>query len=411
MQDPQAPNPSRRRALFTGGALAAMASTPELALADGIRADPRARVTASGAKALPEYASWKDRAAMTVHSANTIELRRSYMGQGALTPIQHLYVRNNLNPPSEDIVRDPDSWVIEFAGVGKPMRTTLGELKRIDVASVAMVLQCSGNGRGYFPHKPSGTQWREGAAGCVVFTGVPLKSVAAALGGVASGMKYVTGTGGEPLPAGVDRNTVVVERSIPISALDDALLAWELNGEPLPLAHGGPLRLVVPGYMGVNHIKYVKQLAFTAEQSAAKIQQTSYRFTPVGVKGSPSAPSLWEVPVNSWITTPYGHEAPARAGRVQIGGLAFGGFSPLTGVEVSIDDGRTWQTARLFGPDLGRYAWRHFTLPVDLASGTYRIASRATNARGDVQPRERIENERGYNNNSWLDRSLELTVA
>lgn len=410
MKDSRLQDAARRKALLTGGGLAALVAAPEVALADTGTPDAPAKMTSSG-KALPAYASWKDADAMIVHSANTIELKRSAFGHGAVTPTDRLYVRNNLNPPSADIVKNPDAWVLEVSGVAKPIRVAVSELKRLGLSSVAMVLQCSGNGRGYFPHKPSGTQWKEGAAGCVVFTGLPVRELVRSLGGLAGGVKYMTGTGGETLPDGVDPKTVMVERSVPVSAMDDAILAWEINGEPLPLAHGGPLRLIVPGYMGVNNVKYIKHLAFTEAQSPAKIQQTSYRFTPVGVKGSPDAPSLWEVPVNSWITTPYGHEAPARAGRVQIGGLAFGGFSPLTGVEVSIDDGRTWQTARLFGPDLGRYAWRHFTLPVDLASGTYRIASRATNARGDVQPRERIENERGYNNNSWLDRSLELTVA
>ncbi len=96
---------------------------------------------------------------------------------------------------------------------------------------------------------------------------------------------------------------------------------------------------------------------------------------------------------------------------MQVTGVAFGGFHPIKGIEVSIDGGQTWQAAQWFGPDMGRYAWRHFVLPVDLKPGKYRIASRATNQRGDAQPRERIANERGYNNNSWLDRSVEIEVV
>ena len=348
---------------------------------------------------------------MTVHSANTIELKRQDFGQGPLTPSNRLYVRNNINPPPADIVTDPDAWKLEVAGVGKPGALTVAELKRLGLTSTTMVLQCSGNGRGYFPHKPSGTPWREGAAGCVVFTGVPVKAVAEALGGVANGMKYMTGTGGEELPEGLDRNTIVVERSVPVEAVDEAILAWELNGRPLPLAHGGPLRLIVPGYMGVNNIKYIKQLAFTEEQSPAKIQQTSYRLSPVGVDGTPKDPSLWQVPVNSWITSPYAPDESVAAGHVQLSGIAFGGFHAVKGVEVSTDGGETWQAAQWFGPDMGRYAWRNFVLGVDLEPGTYRIASRATNENGDAQPKERLENNRGYNNNSWLDRSFELKVA
>lgn len=131
--------------------------------------------------------------------------------------------------------------------------------------TVAMVLQCSGNGRGFFPSKPSGTPWNVGAAGCVVWSGVPVRAVVEALGGMAEGMRYMTGTGGEKLPEGLDPKTIIVERSVPAKAMADALLAWKMNGAPISLAHGGPLRLIVPGYTGVNNIKYIKRLAFTAE--------------------------------------------------------------------------------------------------------------------------------------------------
>ncbi|HMN21596.1 MAG TPA: sulfite oxidase [Ottowia sp.] len=408
MRDLMLQDPTRRKALFTGGGLAALAAVPEVALADGVGNDPPAKMTSSG-KALPEYAGWKNADAMIVHSANTIELKRSHFGHGLLTPTDCLFVRNNLNPPSADIVKDREAWAVEVTGVAKPARLTLADLKRMGLTSVTMVLQCSGNGRGYFPHKPSGTQWKEGAAGCVVFTGVAVKDVVKALGGLADGAQYMTGTGGETIPDGVDPKTVMVERSVPLSDIEDALLAWELNGEPLPLAHGGPVRMIVPGYTGVNNVKYVRQLAFTAQQSPAKIQQSSYRFTPVGVKGSPDAPSLWKVPVNSWITTPA--DQSVKAGRVQLAGVAFGGFYPIKGIEVSVDGGQTWTAAKWFGPDLGRYAWRNFVLEVDLKPGTYRVASRAVNDQGEAQPKERQENERGYNNNSWLDRSIELVVA
>ena len=106
----------------------------------------------------------------------------------------------------------------------------------------------------------------------------------AALGGGVDGTVYLTGTGGEKLPDGVDPLSVLVERSVPIEALGDAILAWELNGEPIPLAHGGPLRLVVPGYQGVNNIKYIKRLALTPQQSKARIMASSYRLSPPGTK-------------------------------------------------------------------------------------------------------------------------------
>ena len=111
------------------------------------------------------------------------------------------------------------------------------------------------------------------------------------LGGASEGMRYLTGTGGEKLPEGIDPKSIIVERSVPAAAMKDAMLAWELNGEPIPLAHGGPLRLVVPGFTGVNNIKYVKQLAFTAKESDARIMAHGYRLAPLGEKGEPTQPS------------------------------------------------------------------------------------------------------------------------
>lgn len=411
MKENNIADPTRRRALVAGSGLAALAAAPQMALADGVREDPPAKQAADGAKALPEYASWKDADAMIVHSANTIELKRADTGNGPLTASNHLYVRNNLNPPPADIVKDPDAWKLQVSGVAQEKTLSVAELKRMGIATVPMVLQCAGNGRGYFPHKPSGTQWLEGAAGCVAFTGVPVKALVEALGGIAGDKKYMTSTGGEEIPEGLDPNTIKVERSVPLEAMEHAILAWEMNSQPLPLANGGPLRMIVPGYIGVNNIKYIKHLAFTEDQSPAKIQQSSYRFSPVGVKGTPEHPSIWEVPVNSWVTSPYGLQEPLKAGPVQLLGVAFGGFHALKDVEVSIDGGKNWKKASIFGPDMGRFGWQNFVLEVDLKPGTYQIASRASNENGDTQPQERAENNRGYNNNSWQDRSFELTVG
>ena len=275
-----------------------------------------------------------------------------------------------------------------------------------------MVLQCSGNGRGFFPSKPSGTPWTVGAAGCVVWSGVPVRAVVEALGGMADGMRYMTGTGGEKLPDGIDPKSIIVERSVPAAAMQDALLAWEMNGEPVPLAHGGPLRLIVPGYQGVNNIKYVKQLAFTAQESDAKIMSHGYRMSPPGGKGDPSQPSVQEMSIKSWINSPLPESGTlAAGGTVQITGVAFGGLHAVKGVEVSIDGGKTWQAARFIGPDMGKYAWRQFALQTKLPAGTLTLASRATDVAGNVQPETRGENQSGYNNTSWADHAVKVTVA
>jgi DMSO/TMAO reductase YedYZ molybdopterin-dependent catalytic subunit len=345
---------------------------------------------------------------MIVHSSSGVETKREYFGSSGITPEDQLYIRNNLPPPKADIVANRDAWEVEFDGVGKPGKMKVGDLKRLGLTQVAAVLQCSGNGRAFFTHKASGSRWTVGAAGNVFWSGVPLRAVVDAMGGVAGGRMFITGTGGEEIPAGIDPKTVMVERSVPIAALDDALLAFEINGKPISLAHGGPVRLIHPGYYGVNNIKYLKKLAFTEKETDAKIQTSGYRQRAVGQKGEPTQPSMWEMTVKSWVTNPLKESAQ---GPVQIYGVAFAGKKAVKGVEVSVDGGKTWNAARFVGPDLGRFAWRTFVYAADLKPGTYTIASRATDSAGNTQPEMFEENERGYGHNGWRAHAVAVTVA
>lgn len=399
----------RRRHLLVGSAAAVTAA----GLAGISRSTMAQAVTgaAQGAKPLPAYVNWKKPDAMIVHTAGTLETKRSAFGTSVITPTDQLYIRNNLPAPDASIIADRDNWEIVIEGVKNPRSFKVKDLKTLDLETVATVLQCSGNGRGLFPDKPSGTPWQVGAAGCVVWSGVPVRSLVQALGGIADGMQFMTGTGGEKLPEGIDPKTVIVERSVPAKAMVDALLAWEMNGEPIPLAHGGPLRLIVPGYAGVNNVKYIKRLAFTTEQTDAAIQKTGYRISPVGQKGDPSHPSVWEMGPKSWINSPAPEAGAVSSGRVQIKGVAFGGMTSVKSVDVSVDGGKTWKQARLIGPDLGRYAWRQFVFQVELEPGSYTIASIVTDVDGNRQPEGRVENTGGYNNNSWRDHALNITVV
>jgi sulfite oxidase len=388
----------RRRFLMTsaaGGAAAGLAGFAPQALAKG--------------KPLPGYATGKDADRLIVHSNNTMETVRDAVGTGGVTDNDVLFVRNNLTPP-ESAMANPDGWAVELQGVTNPRQFTVGELKSLGLASVAMVLQCSGNGRGFFGHKVGGTQWKTGAAGSVFFAGVPVKTLVEMQGGVRQGMRYMTSTGGEALPAGVDAKRVRVERSVPWTEMENAILAWELNGDPLPLAHGGPLRVVIPGYYGVNNVKYVKTVAFTENETDTRIQSSSYRLRPIGEKGAPSQPSMWQMNLKSYVTGPSG-EAPVKAGMVQVHGVAFSGASSVKGVEVSVDGGKSWKEATLYGPLVGPYAWRTFVLPVKLGPGKHMITSRAIGFDGTVQPELRVENERGYGHNGWRDHAVEVTVT
>ncbi|RZI59845.1 MAG: sulfite oxidase [Pseudomonas sp.] len=399
----------RRRHLLAGSAVAmtaaGLAAFTRSAMAQAVAS------TVPAAKPLPAYVSWKDANAMIVHTSSTLETKRSAFGTSIITPTDQLYIRNNLPAPDASIIADRDGWAVSVEGVKNPRTLTVKDLKSMGLETMAMVLQCSGNGRGLFPTKPSGTPWQVGAAGCVVWSGVPVRAVVEALGGINERMPYMTGTGGEKLPEGIDPKSVMVERSVPVKAMADALLAWEMNGEPIPLAHGGPLRLIVPGYTGVNNVKYIKRLAFTAEQTDAAIQKTGYRISPPGQKGDPSHPSVWEMGPKSWINSPAPESGPLVAGPVQIKGVAFGGINAVKSVEVSVDGGKTWKQARLVGPDMGRYAWRQFVLPATLEPGSHTIACMVVDAEGNRQPEGRVENAGGYNNNSWRDHALTLSVV
>ena len=356
------------------------------------------------------FPAGKDSGSLIRHTGMTFETKRDAFGTSAIVPYERLFVRNNLPTPDRAIVADRDAWTLSVDGVIRPGMLTLGELKKLEVVTVAAVLQCSGNGRAFFEHEASGSQWGVGAAGCVIWSGVPLRAVAEALGGVADGVRFVTGTGGEELPQGIPPEDVVVERSIPLNkGLEDALLAWEMNGEPLPLVHGGPLRLIVPGYFGINQVKFLKTLAFTPEESSAAIMRTGYRVRPIGESGDPSQPSMWEMSVKSWINHPSGG-GPVRAGRVVIDGVAFGGMRGVRRVDLSVDGGITWQNVPFIGPNLGPYAWRQFALPVNLERGMHSLVSRAVDDAGNIQSAERPENHRGYANTSWRDHAVNLAV-
>lgn len=398
----------RRRQLLVGGA--GLLAGAGLVGRVGDAAAQASAPAATAPRPLPAYVAWKDPNAVIVHSATTIETRRSAFGTSGITPAEQLYIRNNLPAPDAAIVADRDAWQVVFEGVRNPRTISVGELKTMGVETVATVLQCSGNGRGFFPSKPAGTPWTVGAAGCVVWSGVPLRYVVEALGGLTPGMLYLTGTGGEKLPDGVDPLSVLVERSVAVGALNDALLAWEMNGAALPLAHGGPLRLIVPGYQGVNNIKYVKRVAFTAAESQAKIMTHGYRITPLGGTSNPAEPSVQEMGVKSWVNSPNA-DRRAKAGIVQVTGVAFSSGAPIRRVEVSSNGGRDWSDASFIGPDLGRFAWRQFALPMRMAVGNYVMVSRATDAAGNVQPEQRLENLHGYNNTSWADHAVKVVVV
>jgi DMSO/TMAO reductase YedYZ molybdopterin-dependent catalytic subunit/mono/diheme cytochrome c family protein len=345
-----------------------------------------------------------------------LETVRSAYGQGPITAISQFFVRNNLPMPESQIVADRNRWTVTVEGAGQTAdhstNLSLAELKALPSTTVASVLQCSGNGRTFFDHSPSGSPWGVGAAGCALWTGVKLSTVFERLGGAKTEARFITATGGELLPDGIEPSSVAVERSVPIGkGLDDCLLVWEMNGEPLPLVHGGPVRLLVPGYFGVNSVKWVKRLAATVSESGNRIQQSGYRMRAVGESGNASHPSMYRMPVKSWLNGPGAGGKALPPGRYQLFGVAFSGERGIDHVDVSLDGGASWQPASLYGPDLGPNAWRTFSLEANLVEGDYLLISKATDKAGESQPEHFPANHRGYGHNGWRDHGLAVEVS
>ena len=341
-----------------------------------------------------------------------LETRRSAYGQGPITAISQFFVRNNLPMPESHIIANRDLWKVSIEGADTTSILSLGELKALPTTTIASVLQCSGNGRAFFDHSPSGSAWGVGAAGCALWTGVKLSTVFEHVGGARSEARFITATGGEALPKGIEPSSVGVERSVPIEkGLDDCILVWEMNGEPLPLIHGGPLRLVVPGYFGVNNVKWVKRLAASVSESGNKIQQSGYRMRAVGMSGNADQPSMYRMPVKSWLNGPGANGKALPPGRHQLFGVAFSGERGIDHVDISIDGGSSWRRATLYGPDLGPNAWRTFSFEAELSEGRYLLVSKATDAAGDSQPEFFPANQRGYGHNGWRDHGLTVEVS
>jgi len=363
----------------------------------------------SDPKGLPDFIKWKNRDAFIVHSKKGIETHRSAIGESLITPNRNIYIRNNMPTMSDTQIGDRNNWKVSIKGVKNPKTFSLAQLKKLGHTTMATILQCSGNGRGFFAHEVRGSQWKTGAAACVVWTGVPMKVVVDACGGVDSDAVFMTSAGVDHEPTGLDPKKAKVERSVPKKVYKDAMLAWEMNGVPLPNAHGGPLRMVTPGYFGINNVKHLGQVAFTKTESTVKYMKSSYRISPIGKKGS-QYPSCWEMSVKSWITRPTDETGTVKAGNVQIVGVAMGGTKKVRSVKVSIDGGQSWKKAKFVGPDLGKYAWRQFVFEANLASGSYNLASKAS-AGGKTQPELRYENRRGYAHNGWKDHSVNIKAV
>jgi len=328
-----------------------------------------------------------------------------------ITPTPEFFVRSHFGPPALDMNRK-----LRVEGlVATPLSFAAAALKEtFPEVTVTAVLQCAGNGRALHVPRVPGLQWVHGAMGQATFTGVRLRDVLQKAGLRPEHMKgthvHVLGADAPPKP-----QTPAFLRSLPIErALDPStLVAYRMNGEDLTLAHGAPLRLVVPGWAGDHWVKWLVRLAVQKEEAPGFYMSTAYRMPVDKVEPGAAVPPdkmrpATTFPVKSIIGSP-ADGASAPRGEQKVRGIAFAGDAPIAKVDVSLDDGKTWQAAKLEGePGIGR--WVVFEHRFDhRLPGRVRAIARATDKKGNVQPERATWNPSGYFWNAWHAVSWEVT--
>ena len=309
------------------------------------------------------------------------------------TPTAKFFIRNNGLVPDE--AKDADGWKIVVDGeVNQPLSLNLGEIKkRVQPRTYRMVLECGGNGRSFFSPPGRGNQWTNGGAGCAEWTGAPLADLLKAAG-VKPSAKYTGHYGADPHLSG-DTSKESISRGMPIDkAMDEhGLVVWAMNGAPLPHIHGGPVRLVIPGWPGSLSSKWLTRIAVRdREHDGQGMGGTSYRvpstpMVPGGKADEKSFRILESMPVRSIVTNPAnGTRLPAGTRDVALRGAAWAGDLTVQRVDVSLDYGATWTPAAL-RPLKNRYDWHRWTANLKLPSdGYYEVWSRATDSQGRMQP-------------------------
>jgi sulfite oxidase len=324
------------------------------------------------------------------------------------TPIGKFYIRNNGQIP--DAVKDPDAWTLTIDGeVTDKIEITLGELKKkYKEVTHRMVLECGGNGRSGFQPPARGNQWTNGGAGCAEWTGVALADVLKGTGLKKSAI--YTAHYGADLHLSGNAATPPLSRGVPIAkALDPhTLLVWAMNGEPLPNIHGGPLRLIVPGWAGSASQKWVNRITLRdKEHDGPGMTEFSYRVAikPMvpGDKPDPKNFRILEsMPVRSIVTSPAnGAKIAAGTRELKLRGASWAGDLTVKAVDVSTDFGATWQKMTLVKAK-NKYDWQRWTGSVKLPSdGYYEVWARATDSKGTMQPHQAgFWNPQGYGGNA-----------
>ncbi|MFI5924935.1 sulfite oxidase [Micromonospora sp. NPDC051543] len=331
----------------------------------------------------------------TVFGSNA-EMRWSAMrDQGYLVPVDRFFVRDHTSTP----IIDAGTWrlTVDGAGLrGAPVEFSLAELRRLPSETAIAAIECAGNGRSFFTTQQgqsvTGTAWTLGAVGVARWRGVRLSTVLRRAG--------LSRRAVDVMPSGLDPNFVTggvdlgpVRRPMPVGkALDDVLLAYEMNGEPLLPDHGHPVRLVVPGWIGVSSIKWLGRIEVSDQPLFSPWNTQFYRLFGPGYpdEGQPFDKQV----IKSAFELDFG--ATVLAGRtVRLTGRSWSAGGPIRHVEVSTDGGHHWRRARQTGRDLDA-AWQRWELDWNPTIGNHELLARATDVHGNTQPDVARYNTLGY---------------
>jgi DMSO/TMAO reductase YedYZ molybdopterin-dependent catalytic subunit len=332
----------------------------------------------------------------------------------ALTPNESLFVRYHLPVIPEVPSR---TWRLRIGGasVNSTLEISLTDLQRnYPRVNIVAVNQCSGNRRGLFVPRAAGVQWTNGAVGNVSWTGVRLRDVLDRAGLRATALEVIfSGADSAVLPQTPD-----FSKSLPIErARDDStLIAFEMNGKPLSHWHGAPARLVVPGWTATYWVKHLTDIRVEPRpydgywmRSAYRLPANAFASARFATQETADTWPITDILVNSLITSHRNQQRLRRGEPAQLRGWAWDGGSGIAAVRISSDSGKHWHDATL-GDDMGRFAWREFSFPIDTAKpGRAELLVRARSRSGAEQPRTLTPNPSGYHHN--VVQRLELEIV
>jgi len=323
-----------------------------------------------------------------------------------VTPIELFFVRNHAGIPQVDV----DAFRLTVDGkVSKPLTLTLAEIReKFTWKTLVATMQCAGNRRkelvNYHPID-DGLAWGIEAIGTAEWGGVPLREVLEAAGADLDAL-HIAFLGLDKIGIGDDAPGFGGSIQMSKALSSEVMLVLEMNGEPLPLPHGGPLRVVVPGYVGARSVKWLHRITVQDEPSDNKFQQIGYKLFPPSISAETvdyaQGMMLTKLPVNSVIVRPQDRNL-LRAGKVVVEGYAMSdGEHEISWIDVSADGGQTWQRADfLQAPQL--WTWQLWRTEFELAQGQYELVVRAWDTAANSQPETiaSVWNFKGYVNNAW----------